>query len=79
VRQVGVLKIGFQPVKPVSDGASVPRDVADASPAQDPEVGAADTGEAAQVVQGLQRFSPALPRQRSEPAIEYARIAQGQF
>ena len=64
---------------PFPDGASLPRDVPDEGVAQDPEVWAAKAGEAAQVVQRLQRFPPALSRQGSQSEIKHGSFAQGKI
>ena len=62
----------------IPDGASVPRDVSDESPAQDPKVGTSGPGQAVKVVERVQRFPQALSRQRSQSEIENRRIAQGE-
>ena len=63
----------------VADGATVSRNVPDEGVAQDPEVRAAEAGEASQVVERLQRFSAALPRQGSEPATNHGSFAQSKL
>ena len=63
----------------VPDGTTVSRNVPDEGVAQDPEVRAAEAGEASQVVERLQRFPAALPRQGSEPATNHGSFAQSKW
>ena len=53
-----------------ADGAALPRNVPNASPAQDPEGGSAQAGQAVQMVQGLQRLRDQMSHQGPKSATE---------